>query len=265
MTTLTIRRPVAASDAYDVELTDGIYLLWAYGAGPGDATRRRAISYGQHLVSGVVVANIITGGLSAAATPAPAGLTPAELVLIMVGAVGVLAALVRLVRFASRSVTNDAKARGANAGDGADANEMMVVASARSGASATTSTGAAPGLARSASGSALSRSASFVADASGGSGVAPAPSRRRPSPLLRVLAARVAGSDITGADLGLILLYVVINIIAFFVGYAPNIAQKFGTPVRPGRSEGKGMDVTQGRGKGIDVKGAGQGHEKCKG
>lgn len=71
-TTISFRRPAAASDAWDVAMTGNLYILWAYGPAPGTVSARGLVGptarprataelLPKHTAAGVVFANVQSG------------------------------------------------------------------------------------------------------------------------------------------------------------------------------------------------------------
>ena len=127
-TTLTFRRPVAASDAWDVAVPRGvIYVLWAYGSSLGSSIARRgsgaaapglpvlprasSISFAQHSTYGSATVNMFSGSVSGQSVGSDGDVNPAMvlvgIVVALLGAVG----LVRLVQWMSKPSDDELASR----------------------------------------------------------------------------------------------------------------------------------------------------------
>ena len=104
---ITFKRPVLSSDAYDADLSQSLSLLWGLGPDPGvtitrrddseHSDRKRAVNivFGKHTTYGVAQANLALGLVAGGASSA---LNPGQLLLLVCGASMLLAVVVRLGR-----------------------------------------------------------------------------------------------------------------------------------------------------------------------
>ena len=206
--TIAFRRPIAKSDAFDIALSDGLYMLWAYGGSgsvhsTGGGGRRRAtppVMLDQHVDMGAVEVNVISGGLvQPGAGPV---LSPGVILVILVGAAVATAALVRaLAALCAPPAAADTKSN------------AFELSPSPSGATFNQSRGGS--------------SAGLLGSSDGADAAPPSAARRA---LVRLLGRRLPLTDMPVYEALLLLLYAGMVVAAFFLGTAPTPARKIGMP-----------------------------------
>jgi len=206
--TMTFRRPINKSDTFDIALSDGLYMLWAYGAsgsvhsthGGGRRGAAPPVLLDQHVDMGAVEVNIISGGL--AQTGAGPALSPGVILVILVGAILATAALARaLAALCAPPDTANTKT---------DAFELSPNPS---GATFNQSRGGS--------------SAGLLGSNDDADAAPPSAARRK---LVRLMGRRLPLTDMPVYEALLLLLYAGMVVAAFFLGTAPTPARKIGRP-----------------------------------
>jgi hypothetical protein len=230
--TLTFRRPVAATESTDVTISPSLYILWAVGASAGTASGN-SLSYAQHAVYGSVQANLFSGALGDE-TGVGSGLTPAAVLLAIVAGLLLAMGVVRVLRYAFLAP----QAEASPAPSMYEMSKMAATTETAQSQSQWQRTTLAPSTSR-ASLMTNASSASIIESTSGRPH--PAPLKPLPWPgvahsLTTLLHRRMPYTDHAVGVYLLALLLLGLNAVGYFVGYAPDMARKFGTP-RPTYNE----------------------------